>query len=139
MTFTTRWKDEPLVVDKWLRIQATVPHEETLSRVESLGRHDAFDAANPNKVYSLLVAFSHANPVCFHARDGSGYRFIRRWVAQLDPANPQVSARLVSAFTNWKKYIPELKEQMRATLEEIARLPKLSPDVAEIVSKSLEN
>ena len=137
--FYARWKDEPLVVDKWLRIQATVPHEQTLSRVESLSRHDAFDAANPNKVYSLLVAFSHANPVCFHAPDGSGYRFIRRWVAQLDPANPQVSARLVSAFTNWKKYIPELKEQMRATLEEIAGLPKLSPDVAEIVSKSLEN
>lgn len=137
--FYRRWKDEPLVVDKWLGIQATVPHEETLSRVESLSRHEAFDPTNPNKVYSLMAGFSHANPVCFHARDGAGYRFVRRWVAQLDPVNPQVSARLVSAFTNWKKYIPELKDQMQAALQEIAELPKLSGDVAEIVGKSLEN
>ena len=137
--FYRRWKDEPLVVDKWLRIQATVAAPETLSRVEALCAHQAFDPANPNKVYALLAGFSHGNPFCFHAADGSGYRFVRRWVAQLDPLNPQVSARLVSAFTNWKKYIPELKEQMRTTLEEIAALPKLSPDVSEIVGKSLEN
>ena len=137
--FYRRWEHEPLVVDKWLRIQATVPAPQTLSRVEALSRHDAFDRTNPNKVYSLLVAFSHANPVCFHARDGSGYRFVSHWVAQLDPSNPQVSARLVSAFIHWKKYIPELQIQMRAALEEIATLPKLSADVAEIVGKSLQN
>ena len=137
--FYRRWKDEPLVVNKWLRIQATVPAADTLAQVDALSRHDVFDASNPNQVYALLVGFSHANPLCFHARDGSGYRFIRDWVAQLDPINPQVSARLVSAFTHWKKYIPELKEPMRATLDEIAALPKLSRDVGEIVSKSLGN
>ena len=137
--FYQRWKDEPLVVNKWLRIQATAARKDTLSRVEMLSRHEAFDPTNPNKVYSLLVGFSHANPVCFHARDGSGYRFVSHWVAQLDPVNPQVSARLVSAFTDWKKYIPELKDRMRTVLQEIAELPKLSGDVAEIVAKSLEN
>ena len=137
--FYRRWKDEPLVVNKWLRIQATVPAADTLARVEELSRHDAFDATNPNQVYALLVGFSHANPLCFHARDGSGYRFVRDWVTQLDPINPQVCARLVSAFTHWKKYIPELKEPMRATLDEIAALPKLSRDVGEIVGKSLED
>ena len=137
--FYQKWKDEPLVVNKWLAIQSTVAADETLSRVEYLTHHEAFDHTNPNKVYSLLLGFSHVNPFCFHARDGSGYHFVGHWVAQLDPLNPQVAARLVSAFTNWKKYIPELKDAMRARLEEIARLPKLSPDVAEIVGKSLEN
>lgn len=137
--FYQHWKKEPLVVDKWLRIQARVATPDTLARVEALTRHPAFDSTNPNKVYALLAGFSHGNPFCFHAADGSGYRFVRKWVACLDSRNPQVSARLVSAFTNWKKYSPELKTQMRAMLKEIAELPGLSPDVAEIVSKSLEN
>ncbi len=135
--FYRRWQNEPLVVDKWLRIQASVPRAETLARVKSLTRHAAFDPTNPNKVYSLILGFSHANPSCFHAADGAGYRFAARWVAQLDSANPQVAARLASAFTHWRKYAPTLKAQMRAALREIADLPNLSRDVAEIVGKSL--
>lgn len=135
--FYARWKDEPLVVDRWLHIQATAPRPETLSQVERLTEHAAFDSANPNKVYALIIAFCHANPVCFHGPDGAGYRFARRWVAQLDPLNPQLAARLVSAFTRWRKYTPELKSRMQSALREIAELPKLSADVAEIVGKSL--
>lgn len=137
--FYRKWKDEPLVVNKWLRIQANGSTPKTLARVESLTRHEAFELTNPNKVYSLIFGFSHANPFCFHARDASGYRFVRDWVTQLDPINPQVSARLVLAFNNWNQYIPELKKQMQITLQEIEQLPNLSRDVAEIVSKSLDN
>lgn len=135
--FYARWKDEPLVVDRWLHIQATAARPETLSRVEKLTEHAAFDSANPNKIYALIIAFCHANPVCFHRPDGAGYRFARKWVAQLDPLNPQLAARLVSAFTRWRKYTPELKSRMQSALREIAELPKLSADVAEIVGKSL--
>lgn len=135
--FYARYKDEPLVVDRWLHIQATAARPETLAKVEELTEHAAFDSANPNKVYSLIIAFCHANPVCFHRPDGAGYRFARRWVAQLDPLNPQLAARLVSAFTRWRKYTPELKPRMQSALREIAELPKLSADVAEIVGKSL--
>ena len=137
--FYQRRQNEPLVVNKLLNLQAITPAADTLARVEALSEHKAFDATNPNDVYALLGGFSHRNPLCFHARDGAGYRFIQRWVTRLDPLNPQLSTRLVSAFINWKKYIPELKTQMHTTLQEIAELPNLSPDVAEIVTKSLEN
>ena len=137
--FYHRHRDEPLVVDRWLRIQATVAHPDTVARVSALTRHAAFDPTNPNKVYALILAFCHANLTGFHRPDGAGYRFAGDWVARLDPLNPQVAARLVTAFTQWKKYTPDLKAQMQTALKEIADLPSLSGDVAEIVSKSLEN
>ena len=135
--FYRKWRDEPLVVDKWLRIQAGIADAQTLARVEALSRSAAFDANNPNKVYALLGGFCR-NPIAFHAADGSGYRFIQKWLAQLDARNPQLSARLASAFTNWKKYIPALKSRMHETLLEVAALPSLSSDVEEIVRKSLD-
>ncbi|MGR3984285.1 MAG: aminopeptidase N [Gammaproteobacteria bacterium] len=136
--FYARHRREPLLVNKWLRIQACAPQPGTHARVEALTRHPAFEPANPNKVYALLLAFSHANPFCFHAQDGRGYRLISGWVARLDRTNPQVAARLASAFTAWKKYTPALKTQMQTALREIAALPKLSRDVAEIAGRSLQ-
>ena len=135
--FYAQWKDEPLAVDRWLRIQATAAREDTLATVQKLSEHPAFDRANPNKIYMLIIAFCHANPVCFHRADGAGYRFAAHWVAQLDPRNPQLAARLASAFTRWKKYTPELKTQLRDTLRDLAARPNLSNDVTEIVTKSL--
>ena len=136
-TFYARHRDEKLSVNKWLRIQACAPQPGAAARVQKLTRHPAFDASNPNKIYSLLLAFSHANPLGFHAADGAGYKLVGKWVAKLDATNPQVAARLASSFTAWKKYAPALKKQMRAELQAIAKLPKLSPDVAEIAEKSL--
>jgi len=135
--FYRRHRREPLLVNKWLRIQACAPRPGGAARIETLTRHPAFEEANPNKVYALLLAFSHANPLCFHAPDGGGYRLISRWVARLDRINPQVAARLASSFTAWKKYTPALKSQMQTALREIAALPKLSRDVGEIAERSL--
>ncbi len=135
--FYEQWKHEPLVVDKWLRTQATVVGPDTLENVIRLSNHSAFDYANPNKVYSLILGFTHGNPSCFHAEDGSGYQFLFQWVEILDPINSQVSARLVSALNNWKRYTPDLKEKMHQTLLNISELPNLSKDIAEIVEKNL--
>ncbi len=135
--FAAQWQAEPLVLNKWFRAQATFAHHSTLATVEKLTRHAEFDFTNPNKVYALILGFTHGNPFCFHAEDGSGYRFIARWIKKLDPLNPQVTARLVSALNRWNNYKPEIKNQMKKTLIEIAVLPNLSSDVREIVSKNL--
>ena len=137
--FYNRWQDEPLVVDKWLRAQATVADEKTIAQVESLTEHTAFDHTNPNKVYSLILGLTHGNPFCFHARNGSGYAFLVKWIKILDEANPQVASRLVTAMNGWQKYTPELAQKMEFSLKEIATWPHLSNDVREIVTKNLEN
>lgn len=135
--FYQQWKDEPLVVDNWLRAQAGVVDPDTLERVRILTRHPGFDYMNPNKVYSLLLGFTHGNPGCFHAQDGSGYEFLLEWIGILDPVNPQVCARLASALNNWRKYKPVLRDRMHETLNRILKIAGLSTDVREIVTRSL--
>ncbi len=135
--FYQRWSAEPLVVDMWLRAQATFAHHSTLHTVKKLTEHPGFDFTNPNKVYALISGFTHGNPFCFHAADGSGYQFITRWIEKLDPINPQVAARLVSALNGWSKYKSGIRGKMKKTLVEISSLPNLSRDVHEIVEKNL--
>jgi aminopeptidase N len=134
--FYEKWKDDPLVLDKWLSIQALSRLPNAIEAVKGLTRHPSFNIKNPNKVRALIGAFS-ANTVRFHDPGGEGYVFLADHVLTLDPMNPQIAARLVSAFTLWKRYDEKRKALMKAQLERILNAPKLSKDVHEIVSKSL--
>jgi aminopeptidase N len=136
--FYTTWKHDALVVDKWLAIQASTKLPTALQEVRKLMRHEAFDIRNPNKVYSLIGAFTR-NSVNFHSRDGEGYAFLREVVQQLDKLNPQVAARMVKPLTTWSRYDKERQELMREQLELLQQDKKLSPDLYEMVSKSLSD
>jgi aminopeptidase N len=134
--FYDRWKDEPLVVDKWLAVQAGSRLPDTLARVKELLRHPAFDLRVPNKVYALIRTFA-ANHVRFHAADGGGYDFLADQVVALNPLNPQVAARMSRAFDRWRKFDGRRQEKAKAALERIRDAKGLSKDVAEIVGKAL--
>ena len=135
--FYQEWRDDPLVMDKWLTLQATSRLPTTLATVRALTAHPVFNIKNPNKVRSLIGAFCNANPVRFHAADGEGYVFIGDFILQLDPINPQVTARLVAAFSQWRRYDAARQALMCVQLRRILAVPGLSRDVYEIVSKSL--
>ena len=135
--FYHQWKDDALVTDKWLSIQASSRLPNTLERVKELTSHEVFNIRNPNKVRSLIGVFAQANAVNFHDASGDGYRFAADHVLTLDELNPQISARLVSVFTMWRKYDEQRQALMKAELERIAAKEGLSKDVYEIVSKSL--
>jgi aminopeptidase N len=135
-SFYAKWKDEPLIVDKWLAVQAGSRLPGTLARVTELLDHPAFDIKVPNKVYSLIRAFS-ANHVRFHAADGGGYAFLADQVLALDKLNPQVAARIARGFDRWKRFDPARQSKSRLQLERIRDAAGLSKDVAEIVGKSL--
>ena len=134
--FYGRWKDEPLIVDKWLAVQAGSRLPGTLARVRELLAHPSFDIKVPNKVYALIRAFS-ANHVRFHAADGAGYAFIADQVLALDKLNPQVAARIARAFDRWQRFDAGRKSKSRHQLERIRDASGLSRDVAEIVGKAL--
>jgi aminopeptidase N len=134
--FYQRWQNEPLVVDKWLQVQAASQNSNTLAEVERLVEHPAFDLRNPNKVYALLRAFG-SNHVRFHAADGSGYRFLAEQTARLDAINPQVASRLARCFDRWRKFDTGRQAHARAALERLRGHPSLSRDVYEIVERSL--
>jgi aminopeptidase N len=134
--FYDKWRDEPLVVDKWLSVQALSRLPDTLARVRELLAHRAFDIKVPNKVYALIRAFA-ANHVRFHAADGAGYAFLAERVLELDKLNPQVAARMARGFDRWRKFDRARQAHARAQLERIRDAEGLSRDVAEIVTKSL--
>ncbi|HSA89541.1 MAG TPA: aminopeptidase N [Burkholderiales bacterium] len=134
--FYERWKDEPLVVDKWLAVQAGSRLSNTLETVKGLMKHPAFDLKTPNRVYALIRTFG-ANHVRFHAADGGGYAFLADQVVSLNQINPQVAARMARSFDRWKRFDERRQAHARKQLERIRDTDKLSKDVAEIVGKAL--
>jgi aminopeptidase N len=135
--FFEKWKDEALVVDKWFRVQATSELPGTLSRVEKLAAHPAFDLRNPNRARSLIHAFAMENPLHFNAADGSGYRFVAGKIVELDRLNPQVAARLARTFDRWRKYDGSRQAHAREALASILAAGSVSVDVTEIVNRAL--
>ena len=79
-------------MDKWFALQARSDVPGNVENVKNLLNHPAFDLRNPNKVYSLIGGF-RGSPVNFHAKDGSGYKFLGEIVLQLDKLNPQVHSK----------------------------------------------
>ena len=134
--FYEKWNHEPLVVDKWLAVQASSRLPQTLEAVQGLTRHPAFDLRNPNKVYALIRSFG-ANHVRFHAADGSGYAFLAAQVLALDPLNPQIAARIARSFDRWRKFDAGRRSQAQAALERIHGAAGLSKDTFEVVTRAL--
>lgn len=134
--FYDKWQHNALVLDKWFKIQALSELPNTLDRVKELMKHPSFEITNPNKVYSLIGAFTTGNLIRFHDKSGAGYTFLADVVLQLDALNPQVASRMVKAFTNWKRLDSERQDKIRMELNRLLA-HKLSKDVFEIVSKCL--
>jgi aminopeptidase N len=135
--FYRRYADDPLIIDKWLALQAAIPEAATLDRVRALTRHPAFSMANPNRVRALIGAFAQANHTQFNRSDGAGYDFVADIVLALDPKNPQVAARLMGAFRSWRALEAERRGRAQSTLRRVASTSTLSRDVADIVDRTL--
>ncbi len=134
--FHGRFRGDPLVLDKWLGLQASAPAADTIERVRALMGHPTFDIKNPNRVRALVGAFS-GNHLRFHAADGAGYRLVAETVKALDGINPQIAARLAGAFENWRRYDTPRQNLMRGELEVIARMKGLSANLFEVATKML--
>ncbi|MEY3786356.1 MAG: hypothetical protein RLZ75_561 [Pseudomonadota bacterium] len=136
-SFYQQWKEEALVIDKWFALQASSHNSDTFAVVQALMQHPAFDLKNPNRVRSLIGAFSQANPLHFHAANGQGYQFLADQIIALNTLNPQVASRMLSALTSWRRYDPGRQALIKAELERIIATEDVSKDVYEVASKSL--
>jgi len=136
--FYQTFKQNALCVDKWFAIQAGSTLPNTLETVKQLMQHPAFDLKNPNKVYALVGAFSRRNLIQLHAKDGSGYAFLREVVQQLNKINPQIASRMLEPLTGFKRYDKERQQLMRKELVGLLETKNLSPDLYELLTKSLK-
>ena len=135
--FYARWRNEPLVVDKWFSVQARAPGPEALGRVIGLTAHPAFDAKTPNRLRALVAGFSQMNSAAFHDPSGAGYRFLADQILAVDGFNPNVAARLIEPLGGFRRFKPELADKMKAELERILASDGLSKNVCELAARAL--
>jgi aminopeptidase N len=134
--FYERYRDDPLVLDKWFTVQAMSSRDDTLEQVAALAVHPDFTLRNPNRLRALVGAFA-ANQRALHRAGGGGYRFLADMILAVDRINPQAAARLVPPLGRWRRFDDRRAGLMRAELERIASEPGVSVDVFEQASKSL--
>jgi len=137
-SFLTRFGENPLVIDKWFSLQATMPGEDALARVKALIDHPRYNAGNPNRVRALVGMYAFSNPTGFNRRDGEGYRFLAGQILEIDPKNPQLAARILTSMRSWRSLEPTRADQARDALMTIERSPSLSTDVRDIVERMLK-
>jgi aminopeptidase N len=135
--FYRRYEGDALIIDKWFGLQAAIPEADTLARVKSLTAHPAFSMSNPNRVRALIGNFAQANQTQFNRCDGEGYAFHADTMLALDSINPQVAARLMTAFRSWRALEPERRSKAEAALKRVAASSSLSRDLQDIVTRTL--
>jgi aminopeptidase N len=135
--FYERYKDNALVIDKWLSLQASIPEPATLARVKALTSHPAFSMSNPNRVRALFGAFTMSNQTQLNRADGAGYDLLVDTVLTLDSKNPQVAARLLTALKSWRVLESGRRARAEAALRKVAAQASLSRDVSDIVARAL--
>ncbi|HEY0199548.1 MAG TPA: aminopeptidase N [Rhodanobacter sp.] len=136
--YRERYNDNALALDKWFAVQAQRPGDAALEQVERLENDPAFTLRNPNRVQSLLGAFVRSNPSGFHRIDGAGYRLLAERLVTLDALNPQVAARLATAFNGWQRLEPQRREAARAAIGELSGRDGLSRNLTEILDSMLK-
>ncbi|MEM9754863.1 MAG: aminopeptidase N [Pseudomonadota bacterium] len=135
-TFEARWRDDPLVMDKWFAVQVTeAAPEAAVATARRLTEHADFDWTTPNRFRAVLGGLAMGNPAGFHQPDGSGYAFVADWILRLDPKNPQVAARLSGAFETAARYDADRRGLIQDTLARIAAAPHVSRDLREMVAR----
>jgi aminopeptidase N len=134
--FYHRYRDEPLVIDKWFATQAFSTRADTVAAVVELMTHSDFSLSNPNRVRSVIGSFA-INQRAFHDASGAGYRLLADTIIALDGINPQVAAKQVPPLGRWRRFDAGRQALMKGELDRIIATPGLSKDVFEQASKSL--
>lgn len=136
-SFYKRYKNDPIVIDKWFMLQAMVGGRKSVTTVKQLCKHKDFTWTNPNRVRSVIAVFSSANPTGFNHKNGEGYKFVAKSIKKLDGINPQTAARLLTAFGSWKMLEPQRKKLAKTALQTLSAEKNLSRDVRDILDRML--
>jgi aminopeptidase N len=135
--FEQDFQHNPLVMDKWFALQAVTADTDVLDRVRALMRHPAFSLSNPNRTRALIGGFAMSNATQFNRPDGLGYQFTGEMILQIDAKNPQVAARIMTAFRSWRNLEVDRRAKAQDVLIQISNQNNLSRDLRDIVERTL--
>ena len=135
--FRTMFTADPLVLDKWLALNAIAPDDGVVDRVRAILANPDFPKNNPNRLRALVGSFAAGNAVQFAREDGAGFRFVTEFVADVDKRNPQVAARVLTAFRIWRSFEPGRKAAAEAALTALRDAGGLSRNTTDILERTL--
>ncbi|MEM7068271.1 MAG: aminopeptidase N [Pseudomonadota bacterium] len=136
--FYKRFHSNHIVLDKWFAVQASKPGSGTVSQVKRLMKHEDFSIKNPNRFRSVIGVFAMTNPTAFNAANGNGYKLVLDTIAKLDKINPQVAARMLTAFRSHRSLEPKRAKLVTSKLEDLQSRKGLSRDVSDILDRTLD-
>lgn len=136
--FENSYKHNALIIDKWFTLQALAIEGDPLQRIQALTKHPLFTWTNPNRVRSLIGSFVAGNPIGFHEPSGAAYQYFFKILLQIDKNNSQLSARLLTLLSNWKKLPLQQKTLIEQHLNAIKNTPHLSRDLSDICLRLLQ-
>ncbi|MGP4733897.1 aminopeptidase N [Psychrobacter sp. 1Y9] len=105
--FYERFQANDLVIDLWFSVQAAAD-DVTPDMVKSLLTHTDFDWNTPNRVRSVISAFSSQPTVLWTAEGLEMYTGV---IQKLDNANPVLASRLLQVLARWNT-LAEPRRQM---------------------------
>ena len=135
--FRTMYTADPLVLDKWLGLNAIIPDPGVVKRIEAILADPTFPRNNPNRLRALVGTFGMGNPSQFARADGAGFRFVTGFVADVDTRNPQVAARVLTAFRVWRSFEPGRRASAETALAALRDAGGLSRNTADILERTL--
>lgn len=105
--FYKRFQADDLVIDLWFSVQASADNVNT-NTIETLLAHADFDWSTPNRVRSVISAFSAQPTVLWTPKGLDIYTAV---IKKLDSENPVVASRLLQVLARWYTLV-EPRQQM---------------------------
>lgn len=132
LSFENEWREDKLVMNKWLAAQAMATDSKALLRIQTLMTSPSFNIKNPNNVYSLLRNFGRNIPV-FYSETTKAVDFYCQQIGIIDSFNPQVAARLVEPLNFVGKLNAKMKAEALASVQKLLQNEKLSKNSRELL------
>ena len=136
--FHDQWSDDLSMLNRWFQFETATERTNAAAHATALLAHPKFDGKNPNRVRAIVQFFGDQNWRGFHAADGSGYAFIADQILRFDAQNPSLAARFCEVFSRWHKCAEPQQSLQRAQLTRIVAQQTISPNVREILEKTLK-
>jgi len=110
--FYQRFYDNDLVIDLWFSVQASSAHV-TTQDIKALLVHDDFDWNTPNRIRSVISAFTSQPTVLWTAE---GLSLFTGVIKTLDGTNPVLASRLLQVLARWYTLVEPTRQMAQDEL-----------------------
>ena len=136
-SFYQRYKDQPLVIDKWFKAYALSRAPDAIDEIMALEAHPAFDIRNTARVVAFYGSLFRQNRVTFHDPSGKGYRFLGDRLLMMDQMGGGRPSYFTPQLDQWRRHLEPRRGLMKAELERLAATPGITARLREVVERAL--